>query len=257
MADGTFTSTLNHRLSPSDSDVQHTTHVGQDVRDLTALVSLTRPTDELVEDEINQQTGALKVQSIAAVILAVIQSQALAASSDLTDVKSSVATSAFFSVGILLDVIGALYALTSAYQLEANLFSVKSFIRGLDDKELDEITHLRLSPLAKKLARQNSLHPIEKRMVVEEDGGISGDKLYRKTSLERYSRSIQMNRSAGHLASAAIALGFITFPIGFLCLLQGTQPLAVQISAYTVVGILLFVRFLVIPLQTVIGRRII
>lgn len=164
----------------------------------------------------------------------------------------------FFSVGILLDVIGAFYALTSAYQLDANLFSVKSFIRGLDDKELNEITKLRLSPFAKKIARQNSLHPAEKRMVTAgEDGGIIGDKLFRKTSLEKYSRSIQMHRSVGRLSSAAIALGFITFPMGFLCLLQDTQPLTVRIVAYTIVGILVIVRFLVIPLQSVTGRRII
>jgi hypothetical protein len=104
------------------------------------------------------------------------------------------------------------------------------------------------------------MHPIESSMT-EEDGGISGDKLFRKTSLERYSRSIQMNKTAGQLASATIALAFVTFPIGFLCQLEDTQPIAVRITAYTIVGILVFIRYLLIPLQdriqSLIGRRLI
>jgi hypothetical protein len=190
-----------------------------------------------------------------------IESQALAVSTSGSTnyTRLNTATNGIFSAGILLDVIGAFYALTSAYNLDATLSSVKSFMRSLDDKELDEIAHLPLSSFAKKLARQSSLHPIGNRTGVEEDGGLSGDKLFRDTSLERYSRSIQMNKSAGYLASAAIAFGFVTFPIGFLCWLQDTQPLEVRITAYTIVGILVFVRFLVIPLQDriqgLIGRR--
>lgn len=162
----------------------------------------------------------------------------------------TIVANAFFSAGILLDIIGAFYAWTSAYHLDYDLYNVKSFIRGLDSKQLDEIAHLPLSPFAKKLARQNSMHPIERRSMTEEDGGISGgDKLFRKTSLERHSRSIQRNKTAGQLASTTIALGFVTFPIGFLCQLQDTQHIAVRITAYTIVGILIFIRFLLIPLQ--------
>jgi hypothetical protein len=161
----------------------------------------------------------------------------------------AIVANAFFSAGVLLDIIGAFYAWTSSYYLDYDLYNVKSFIRGLDSKQLDEIAHLPLSSFAKKLARQNAMRPIERSSMTEEDGGISGDKLFRKTSLERYSRSIQRNKTVGQLASTTIALGFVTFPIGFLCQLQDTQHIAVRITAYTIVGILIFIRFLVIPLQ--------
>ena len=180
-----------------------------------------------------------------AILMAAIQIQ-ISSSLWIESAHLYTAASALFTVGIILDVVGASYALASASQLDANFVGAKSFIRGLSEEELEEISHLPLSPSAKKLARQITLHPVERRPSAD---GIAGDRLFRKTSLEKYSRSIEHNKTAAYLASATIALGFLSFLAGFLCFLQGTQPTAVLIAAYTVVGVLIFLRFLVIPLQ--------
>ena len=44
---------------------QYKNHVARDVREMTALLSLTRDPDVVVEDEMKRQTKALNVQAIA------------------------------------------------------------------------------------------------------------------------------------------------------------------------------------------------
>jgi len=147
----------------------------------------------------------------------------------------------------------------AAYFLDANVYNVNSLIQSLSDAELAEATRLPLSPLAKKLVKQHYSHRNDTVVPSEEHISDSDKALFRETHLEQLSRSIQRNSNAGRLGTAAIVLGFISLPAALLCLIQDTQPVAVRITAFTITGILIFLRFLAIPmqdrLQGLLGRR--
>jgi hypothetical protein len=170
--------------------------------------------------------------------------------------KLIIATNALFLVGIFLNVIGAYYALVSSSALEANLYELKSTLDYLTDAQVAEASQLPLSPLARRIIKQrHSDRPAASEIpsvVAHEPSALRDHGPFSETALERLSRSIQGNRNAGLLGGVTIALGIISCPAALLCLVQATQPVAVRVTVYTIVGILVFLRALLalaIPIQ--------
>jgi hypothetical protein len=239
---------------------------------LSGLLLLSR--EPGVEDEISGQSKSLKAQAIAvcdpclcrvcwrafdrrqAVFVGAIQTQALTFSIDKNETNLQTATNVFFFVGILFNVVGAYYALMSASSLEADNLELESIFRGMTDAELADATRLPLSPLASRIVKHRYSHRtgIWDVPSAHDDGEPHPtSQIFDNTPLERLCHSILANRHSGLLGVAVIALGFISCPIAFLCLVQDSQPLAVKIVTLTVIGILFSLRVVV---QYVPRRRV-
>jgi hypothetical protein len=183
------------------------------------------------------------------VFVGAIQTQGLTFSIDKNETHLQLATNIFFFVGILLNVVGAYYALMSSSSLEADIYELKSILRGMSEEELDHATQVHLSPLAGSIIRhRHSVLTGRWNMPPTQNSGSpsqSRSRMFDNIPLERLCHSISRNRNAGKLGIGAIFLGFISCPAAFLCLVQDTQPAAVKIVTLTIVGILFSLRILI------------
>ena len=172
-----------------------------------------------------------------AVFVGAIQAQGLAISITDHATPLEVATNNMFFIGILLNVVGAYYALITASSLEANLSQLKSFFQSKKDEDLVKITQTALSPLTRRIVDSYCLD----RKVDLANAQSSPDRQQSPadTTLQNLSLSIERDQMAGSLGIAVIFLGFATCLGAFLCLAVSTKRPAMWITTLVVVVMLL------------------
>jgi len=202
------------------------TNISKDVEVLQRLRDLIHEPD--LKGKIRGQINTLHAQANAAVFLGAVQAQLLQTDNS-TRLKT--ATNTLFLVGILFNVIGAYYALTTASSLESDLHNIQAELEKWQTNSQHKPEGL--STYGKDLAGASLIEAVTLPTDSKGDNNV--------ISFERTCQSIRRSQSVGSLAYNAISLGFLACPAALLCLAFDQGPLAMKISAPAVVVILLII----------------